>query len=253
MEEIYNGNNNINYGSKKSQKFKIIAAICSIIILIIVFIAIGINMLFKTIQKEGKEINLAESGIYQGRLVANQQSVWSGLFVFPDKLPASATVEQYFAFETKNIFDNSYQIYLKYKLSNEDFINEIERLKKVSCEIKDYNYGNVRSITKTIQYDETNFNYPAYVAAFASHDTYEYALIDKENKTIICVYLQMIIAKSKIKFESDYLPHFLSKQEEEHWDLGSSLETEQEKQNIYYHTFDDGKTFTSFKDYQDKQ
>ncbi|HOV25214.1 MAG TPA: hypothetical protein PK566_02470 [Pseudobacteroides sp.] len=246
MEEIYNRNNCINYNSRNSRKYIIYAIISGIIILITALLVIGIIGLIKG----PNEINLAESGIYQGRF-SNNPYVWGGLFVFPDKLSASATVEEYFAFETVSI-DNSYQIFLKYKLPNDDFLKEIERLKNISCEIKDYNRGNVRSVTKNIKYDETNFNYPAYVASFASHDTYEYALIDNANKTIICVYLQMI-SKSKSRFNSDYLPHFLTKQDGEYWDLGSSLETDQEKQNIYWHTFDDGKTFTNFKDYQDKQ
>ncbi len=254
MAEIRNENDSATYKKyMKARKIKIIALIAGIIVIMAISLIIGISLLFKTVLKEGKEINLSKSDVYQGRVISNQQGIWGGLFVFPDKLPTSAKVEEYFAFENKNMFDDSYQIYLKYKLSNDDFITEIERLKAISCEIKDYNFGNVRSFTNNIKYDETNFNYPAYVATFASHDTYEYALIDKENKTIICVYLQMIISKSKIKFKSDYLPHFLSSQKQDQWDLGSSWETEREKQNIYYHTFDDGKTFTSFKDYQGKQ
>lgn len=237
-------NKNIDGSAKRVKCRKIIVIVTVIIVFMFVavlsVIAIG-NMVFKTLLHNDDKMNLLIYGEYNGRLINNQNGLWSGLYVFPEKLPKTAKVDEYFVYGKSAFFDNAFEYYLKISMSKNDFISEIERLKSISCEIK--NPSNSDCYTNYIEYDETNFNYPAYVTVYASHDTYEYALIDEDNLTIIYVYLQMILKKSDVKFEHSYLPKSLSVLEE-----FGEIPNSWENPNIYYHSFDGGDSYVNLMD-----
>ncbi|MFZ5988410.1 MAG: hypothetical protein ACOYWZ_14970 [Bacillota bacterium] len=88
-----------------------------------------------------------------------------------------------------------------YTYSDEEYRAEVDRLKKIKCEIK---IGNGK-VVNSVEYSDTKFNYPAYVTAYGSSNVYEYALCNEDTKTIVYVYLQTV-SNNKVAFSKEYLP-----------------------------------------------
>ena len=68
-----------------------------------------------------------------------------------------------------------------------DYESEVERLSKISVTIKTQNDKKEDEIIKEIMYDDSMYNYPAYIAVDGNCGTYEYALLDEENHRISSV------------------------------------------------------------------
>lgn len=134
-----------------------------------------------------KDIN--EYREFDGHFEKEESGRYGKLYIFPENIPQSAKVNQYYYYgSNKDLFDNSYQIFLEYTLSKEDFEHELERLTNIQH-------------TK----DNSNFNYPAIVSKLNNNSTYEYVLYDKDTNKIVYVFLQFM-TKTKIKFNKNYLP-----------------------------------------------
>jgi hypothetical protein len=100
------------------------------------------------------------------------------------------------------LFDPTCQIYLEYSLSKADFEAEVSRLSKISGRFEHEQY---KDIVNEIVYDTEHFMYPAYVTIFNNNYCYEYALLDKKENKIICVFTQFIKPNDVI-FDKKYLP-----------------------------------------------
>lgn len=123
----------------------------------------------------------------------------SYFMVFPDDTDHMMDAEFTSSLKT-GLFDTDGFFILKAKYAAEDFDREIERLSQIKCEIR-YNGD---SVINKIRYDENTYNYPAYIASDGFDYVYEYALIDKENHTIIYVLLSYP-KYVKLKKYKDYL------------------------------------------------
>jgi len=127
---------------------------------------------------------------------------YSNLYIFPNRMPESAQIDSYYYYQRDTLFDPTCQIYFEYSLSKADFEAEVSRLSKISerFELEQY-----KDIVNNIVYDTEHFKYPAYVTIFNNNHCYEYALLNKEEHKIICVFTQFIGPKS-VKFDKKYLP-----------------------------------------------
>ena len=162
-----------------------------------------------------------------GHIANEGMDIRSGLFIFPESIEDLEQVQYRYACK-KGLLDNSYLIYLKATYSDAAYIAEKERLTNIQCTIKLPN----EAVTNAIEYTETLFNFPAYVAVYNTNMSFEYALSDDENRCIIYVFL-------KLYEGADFLP-------EEYLPLefkGKSMlnyDTTWQNQNMYYATDNNG-------------
>ena len=156
----------------------------------------------------------------------------SNLPVFPDSLEESRVI----LFESsmgEGLFDTDGYIILAYRCDNAQIDAEEERLKELSMTIKHYDG---QTFTNYVMYDESSYQYPAYITNDGFGSTYEYALIDREVGRIVCVYGAYM------------LPNRFPYKE--------YLKTDRSAYNIntlkaftmYNHTFDGGSSFDEFDD-----
>lgn len=184
----------------KRRRIKIIIGISAGVVALLLVQAIVILCAIGSLTIFGEEYSttdVTDYGIYNGHIEAESKGRFSHLFIFPEKLSKSAQIEDYYYYCSNKGLDNSYQIFLEYKLSTEDFKLEKNRLANIS--------SNYKNKTNEVIYDTTSFDYPAYITVFNHNGTYEYALIDETNKRIICVYTQFRKLK-KVGREESYLP-----------------------------------------------
>jgi len=126
--------------------------------------------------------DIAEYGQYSGHIEAEKEGFFSLLDIFPKKLPLSATVNDYYYFCNNGWLDNSYQLYLVCSYEEADFESEKERLHALRLTFR--NEVHTPAIT------DTGFQYPAVVTIFGDQNSFEYALIDDETKTIAYIFVQ---------------------------------------------------------------
>ncbi len=151
---------------------------------------------------------------------------YSNLEIFPKDLPDSMNIENYYYFYQDTFLDATYQIFVEYTLTEEDYWNEVQRLSQIGEQ-------NVEEVHRIV-YDTQNFNYPAYVTVFENNLTYEYALLIEDQHKIVCVFTQFANRKD-IGFDPAYLPDdFQSPGDPEVNTLGGY--------NIYYFQLDENAT-----------
>lgn len=122
------------------------------------------------------------------------------------------------------MFDSSYPVYLKCGYNNEDYQNEVKRLKAIEEEYD--------KEVKHTWLDNGNYKFPAIVAIENNNHCFEYALTDDNNLIIYYIFLQFIYEKD-IKFSTDLLPHNY---------INPNEHTEKEKQgdSIYLFPLENG-------------
>ena len=116
--------------------------------------------------------------------------------IFPEKLPESAEVEDFY-YEYYNSWDPCYLSYLMYSCDENDYEAETERLKQIPRPV-DY-----------LIHGATDFPYPL-LAVNASYYGYLYALVDEAHQKIIYVELTFCNRFTDIDYEKvipqKYLP-----------------------------------------------
>lgn len=128
----------------------------------------------------------------------------SGWIVLPKVIPNDAIVNGYYYSQKSPQFEKTnYQIYLNITLPEEDYKKEVKRLANIKKET--INEWTEYPTSRDIRNDTTHFKYPAYVAMFDETSSFEYALLDEKNHTIIYVMFQFT-DKNEIRFNKNYLP-----------------------------------------------
>ncbi len=156
----------------------------------------------------------------------------SDLSVFPDEV--SAGKAEYSADFKSNAFDTDGKMILECTYDTDQFADEISRLQGLSMTIE----YDTEQYTNTVLYDEGSYAYPAYITIDGFGNTYEYALIDKDNSRIVYIYLAYP-DKEILQQYSDYVKKDLSVYDEENtWDAFS----------MYNHSFDGGESWVEFDD-----
>lgn len=158
----------------------------------------------------------------------------SNLSIFPDNKInlVDATFES--SFKT-GLFDSDGYIILKTKYNKNDFEKEINRLSNLNITILSSCNKNAKKYTNYINYDETSYKYPAYVTIDGFANTYEYALINKNNLEIIYVYLSY-----PNKNNSNYKEYL--KKDKSVYSKKNTLDL----YSIYNHSFDNGKSYIEY-------
>ncbi|MCR4649661.1 MAG: helix-turn-helix domain-containing protein [Lachnospiraceae bacterium] len=134
----------------------------------------------------------------------------SDFLLFPDDL--SKSVNDEFAYSAKTgLFDTDGYFILKVQYNEEDYKDEADRL---AGTYNDVTIGDGTTYTQNVYYDDTTYNYPAYVAMDGYDSAYEYALLDEENDTIIYVSLSypenLHLSKYKDYLKKDAKAYFIS-------------------------------------------
>ena len=184
------------YGDEKYKKnikisLIIVSTIIVILLSVIIFTWLCITGGFPT-----KTSNINDYGKFK------DFNGYSNLYIFPKNMPSSAQIDSYYYYYRDTMFDPTCHIYLEYSLSKDYFNAEVSRLSNISETFENENY---KDIENKIVYNTSNFIYPAYITIFNNNHCYEYALIDKENFKIICVFTQFI-NYNDVKFDKKYLP-----------------------------------------------
>lgn len=164
----------------------------------------------------------------EGNIANEGEDVRSGFFVFPESIEEFSNVEYEYYCE-EGVLDNSYMIFLKATYPDEKSYNEEEeRLSNITCEVK----TSKGTVVNEIEYTETLFEYPAYVTVYNTNMSFEYALTDEENYSVVYVYLKLCEG-------SDFLPDkYLPKEFVESSMM--NYDTSWKNQNIYYAPDGDG-------------
>lgn len=178
-----------------------------------------------------KEYQTTNTDLYlqmEGHIANEGMDIRSGFFVFPDSINDMQNVKyQYYCKE--GIAENSYMIYLNVKYSNQkSYEEEIERLTSITCSVK----TSKNVVKNDIEYTEELFDYPAYVAVYNTNMSFEYALADMDNNTIIYVYMKLCEGTDFLSKE--YLPKEFRESSMMEYD------TTWKNQNIYYAPDGDG-------------
>lgn len=155
--------------------------------LLAAFLVIGTSLITAQLGKElaGTSYttkNIDDYGNYSGHIESEQTGFFSLLKIFPKELPPSVTVKNYYYFCNNGLLDNSYQLYLLCSYDKEDFDIEKERLESIELTYND-------KVHKPIKTDK-GFQYPAVVTVFNDQNSFEYALLDEETRTIAYVFAQ---------------------------------------------------------------
>ena len=156
----------------------------------------------------------------------------SDLSLFPDEIVTDKI--EYSADFQPNLFDTDGSMILSCMYRDEQFSDEISRLRALSKTI-DFDG---EQYTNTVMYDEDTYSYPAYITIDGFGNTYEYALIDQFNNRIVYIYLSYPDDKTLEQYR-DYVKKDLSVYEEENTEDAYSM---------YNHSFDGGESWVGFDD-----
>ncbi|MEE1281817.1 MAG: hypothetical protein UHK60_06145 [Acutalibacteraceae bacterium] len=158
----------------------------------------------------------------EGHIDNEGMDIRSGLFIFPDSIEELTNVE--YEYDCKEgLLDNSYMIFLKGSYSDKQaYEKEIMRLENISCSVD----TSEKTVVNKIQYSDSLFDYPSYVAVYNTNLSFEYALADEENNSVIYIYLKQCEGADFLPEE--YLPIEFRGNSMMDYDL------KWENQNIYY-------------------
>lgn len=123
---------------------------------------------------------------------------YTNLSIFPAEVPTSAT-EVTYRYKYQSGYNRPMcQIYLQCQLDQQEFAAEVERLSSLS-------YTTAAGEKNSVQYNTTDFSYPAYVTMLGYDFAYEYALVMDESQTIAYIFT-MNTLDNDVKFDESYLP-----------------------------------------------
>lgn len=188
--------NVVNYGMRiKKRRRRVFAIVMSVIgVLILSIFFFGYYVI--TGGPAAKTSNAKDYGVFKNF------NGYSNLYIFPKQMPQSTQIDSYYYYYRDTFLDPTSQIFLEYSLSEADFDAEVARLSTIS---ERYEKEGYKDFENHIVYDETNFEYPAYVMIFNDNYCYEYALVNEKEHKIICVFTQFINPK-EVRFDHKYLP-----------------------------------------------
>ena len=168
------------------------------------------------------------------KIVENNWDDMDSLFlIFPDD--TSKIKKGNFNSDVKSDMISSYgYIILEAFYEENDYLSEVKRISDISYDLKNVNWGKEERKEQNIKYDDTMYNYPAYIASDGYCGGYEYALLDEDKNRIIYIHLSYPDLDELEDF-SDYL-----KVDKESY---KRLEkTSKENFTIYAYKFHEGST-----------
>ena len=125
---------------------------------------------------------------------------YTHFLIFPEEIPAEAEeVEYYYQYESGWDRPMS-QIYLSYRLNENAYATEQERLSSLT-------YTDRTGEPRSVEYDTTSFGYPAYVTIAGYDFCYEYALLNEKEHTIVYIYAMNTVSDD-LQFNDEFLPNY---------------------------------------------
>lgn len=125
----------------------------------------------------------------KAKIVENNWDDMDSIFlIFPDD--TTKIKEGNFNSDVKSDMISSYgYIILEALYEENDYLSEVKRISDISYDLKNVNWGKEEHKVQNIKYDDTMYNYPAYIASDGYCSGYEYALLDEESNRIIYIHL----------------------------------------------------------------
>lgn len=172
-----------------------------IVLLLCAFLCVFVGC-YKVVSKEAPQDMDLENYVESIECVVKY-----GLDVFPSDVDEDA-IDDYYFMKNSTLMDDTIVIYAKCKYDVEELENEVERLSRIKYGVFDADERFMRkeiNYSSEVRFDETNFNYPAYVTVWLKGTCCSYALVDEPNQEIIYVYLQYA-NRAQVEFDKNYLP-----------------------------------------------
>ena len=157
----------------------------------------------------------------------------SDLSVFPDGDLSRLIEPTFFSSLKAGLFDTDGCILLRAGFGEEDFQAELRRLGAIRKTV----VQGEQTWTNEIRYDEDSYPKPAFVAVDGFRSTWEYALVDRDAREIVYVWLAY-------PSEDDPVYAGFLKRDRGVYSGGSRTEAF----SLYNHSFDGGKTWAEFDD-----
>ncbi len=208
------------------KKFGIGMLIGAVVTMGLAQVVIFVGLFVLVIISEFTNINTETSTDINHYETIDEYQLETGLIVFPEGIPRSATNTEYKFYYNSGLFDDYVELYLQCIYNDEDYEKEVKRLEDTYKEYK----GSRKELLRD---KEGKFNYPAYIAIENHFSEYEYALLTGENE-ITYIYTAYRFADD-ISFDMDYLPSDYMENEGEEFGSGYSIYiTEFSKDGIAY-------------------
>ena len=178
---------------KRKTKGYIVAVISILFSVFLIVLALALSNLAKGDTRERSQ----DTAVYQKWSVPEK---YTHFLIFPEEIPAEAEeVEYYYQYESGWDRPMS-QIYLSYRLNENAYATEQERLSSL-------NYTDRTGETRSVEYDTTSFGYPAYVTIAGYDFCYEYALLNEKEHTIVYIYAMNTVSDD-LQFNDEFLPNY---------------------------------------------
>ena len=178
---------------KRKTKGYIVAVISILFSVFLIVLALALSNLAKGDTRERSQ----DTADYRKWSVPEK---YTHFLIFPEEIPAEAEeVEYYYQYESGWDRPMS-QIYLSYRLNENAYATEQERLSSL-------NYTDRTGENRSVEYDTTSFGYPAYVTIAGYDFCYEYALLNEKEHTIVYIYAMNTVSDD-LQFNDEFLPNY---------------------------------------------
>lgn len=178
---------------KRKRKGYIVAVISILFSIFLIVLALALSNLAKGDTRERSQ----DTADYRKWSVPEK---YTHFLIFPEEIPAEAEeVEYYYQYESGWDRPMS-QIYLSYRLNENAYATEQERLSSLT-------YTDCTGEPRSVEYDTTSFGYPAYVTIAGYDFCYEYALLNEKEHTIVYIYAMNTVSDD-LQFNDEFLPNY---------------------------------------------
>lgn len=178
---------------KRKTKGYIVAVISILFSIFLIVLALALSNLAKGDTRERSQ----DTADYRKWSVPEK---YTHFLIFPEEIPAEAEeVEYYYQYESGWDRPMS-QIYLSYRLNENAYATEQERLSSLT-------YTDCTGEPRSVEYDTTSFGYPAYVTIAGYDFCYEYALLNEKEHTIVYIYAMNTVSDD-LQFNDEFLPNY---------------------------------------------
>ena len=178
---------------KRKTKGYIVAVISILFSIFLIVLALALSNLAKGDTRERSQ----DTADYRKWSVPEK---YTHFLIFPEEIPAEAEeVEYYYQYESGWDRPMS-QIYLSYRLNENAYATEQERLSSLT-------YTDRTGEPRSVEYDTTSFGYPAYVTIAGYDFCYEYALLNEQEHTIVYIYAMNTVSDD-LQCNDEFLPNY---------------------------------------------
>ena len=178
---------------KRKTKGYIVAVISILFSVFLIVLALALSNLAKGDTRERSQ----DTADYRKWSVPEK---YTHFLIFPEEIPAEAEEVEYSSQYESGWDRPMSQIYLSYRLNENAYATEQERLSSLT-------YTDRTGETRSVEHDTTSFGYPAYVTIAGYDFCYEYALLNENEHTIVYIYTMNTVSDD-LQFNDEFLPNY---------------------------------------------